>query len=145
MSRLRDLSPAERALLLQAACLLPLIDLGLRLVSFSRLHSVLLRTARGRGRRPALEPTAIAKLVNIAARRGAWRVGCLRESMTLWWLLRRGGIDGNLRVGVRGRQDDLEAHAWVELDGRPLNDRRDVRALYATFPRDLAAPSSEPS
>mgnify|MGYP000718269785 CR=1 FL=1 len=45
-----------------------------------------------------------------------------------------------LRLGVR-KAPDLEAHAWVEVAGRPVNDDDDVRRRYAAFDRS-AVPRS---
>jgi len=36
-------------------------------------------------------------------------------------LLRRHGIDAELKLGVRQGQRGFEAHAWVELAGFPLD------------------------
>jgi hypothetical protein len=38
-------------------------------------------------------------------------------------------------MGVR-RQDTVEGHAWVEVDGQPVNDAADVAERYAPFPGD---------
>jgi hypothetical protein len=49
----------------------------------------------------------------------------LIESLVLWWLLRRQGFDGDLRIGVRKHAGQLQAHAWVEHRGQALNDAGD--------------------
>ena len=144
LARLRQLSAAERGFLFQAACALPIVDLALPLLGFVRLRSLLSRdvsstTRRTGGPRRGLTPEAQARLIAVAARRGPWRVGCLRESLLLWWLLRRRGADAELRVGVREAAGGIAAHAWVELDGRPLNDRPDVASRYAPFAGDVGS------
>lgn len=53
--------------------------------------------------------------------------------MTLWWLLRRRGIPVQLRIGARKTGTQFEAHAWVEMDGRVVNDSEDVRIRYSPF------------
>jgi hypothetical protein len=52
-------------------------------------------------------------------------------------LLRRRGIDGALRIGVRKAGDRLEAHAWVAYQGVVLNDRADVNLAYTPFDRAI--------
>jgi hypothetical protein len=47
-----------------------------------------------------------------------------------WFLLRRRGIDGQLQFGARQLDGRIEAHAWVEVDGRPINDTPDVRQRF---------------
>jgi len=48
-------------------------------------------------------------------------------------LLRRRGIDSQLRIGVRLTGGALEGHAWVEYAGVPVNDRLDVSADFTPF------------
>jgi len=88
-----------------------------------------------------------AWVVEVAARRGLWPANCLQRSLTLWWLLRRRGVEGDLRIGVRRRRGyglggPLDFHAWVEHRGAVLNDRPDIRRFYATFDRAIAPPGT---
>jgi hypothetical protein len=43
---------------------------------------------------------------------------CLRRSLVAGHLLRR--HHPAIRLGVAGTGDDIHAHAWLEIDGRPL-------------------------
>lgn len=61
-----------------------------------------------------------AALVAIAGRNGPIAATCLRQSLLVWWLLRRRGVDARLQLGVRRTQGAVDAHAWVELDGVAL-------------------------
>lgn len=45
---------------------------------------------------------------------------CLSQSLVLSRLLARRGIVSVLVVGVRGTATDFAAHAWVEVDERPV-------------------------
>lgn len=46
---------------------------------------------------------------------------CLTRSLVLLRLLaRRGVVEGELIVAVQPGSTTLDAHAWIELDGRPL-------------------------
>lgn len=74
-------------------------------------------------------------MVQAAARHGAYRATCLPQSLTLWWLLRRQGIKSDLRFGARKEAGRMEAHAWVELDGIPLNETLDVDQRFQPFER----------
>jgi hypothetical protein len=53
-------------------------------------------------------------------------------------LLRQAGHDGTLRIGARRSDAGLEAHAWVELNGAPLNDRVDIAERFTPFLGSLA-------
>ncbi len=136
------LTSAERWLLVQATFLLRLTALALWVLGFRRWQALLTRLAQVRcvstsKDMAALirEGRAIARLVDAAARHGPYPATCLPRSLTLWWLLRRRGIDSYLRIGVRKEAGRLEAHAWVELGGLVLNDDSDVRNRFAVFDR----------
>ncbi len=143
-SRVWQLSSAERWLLAQALALLPLTALALRFMGFQRWQATLARLAPVGS--PAVKSDeaalvrqgrATARLVETAARRGLYHASCLPRSLTLWWLLRRHGIDIALCIGVRKNEGRFEAHAWVELQGRILNDREDVRQRFSAFDRAI--------
>jgi hypothetical protein len=142
--KFRRLPGSERLLLLQAAALASLMGLGLRCLGFRRLHAFLTRFT------PPVKPSRThdvvrlglqarrwASLVETALRWAPSSATCLHRSLTLWWLLRRRGIDGELRIGVRKTSDQLEAHAWVEYQGVVLNDREDVNRAYVPFDRAI--------
>jgi hypothetical protein len=142
-ARLWRLTPAERGLLLWALALLPLTALALRLIGFRRWQTLLARLAPIR---PGLNKDAatiieegrvVARLVDAAARHGLYRATCLPRSLALWCLLRRCGIDSNLRIGVRKEAGDIQAHAWVEYRGTVLNDGATVSERYAAFDRAI--------
>jgi len=143
-SRVWQLSPAERRLLAQALALLPLTAVALRVLGFRRWQATLARLAPVGGAADGGDEAAllrqgrtVAHLVDVAARHGVYRASCLPRSLALWWLLRRRGIDGDLRIGVRKEAGRFEAHAWVELRGAVLNDGDDVRERFAAFERAI--------
>jgi hypothetical protein len=138
------LSTPERWLLAKALALLPITAAALRVGGFRRTYAALARLAPKQATRaapggPALiqEAWTIARIVDAAARRGPCRAMCLSRSLALWWLLRRRGIEADLRIGVRKHDDRLEAHAWVELQGHVLNDGADVGEHFAPFGRAI--------
>ena len=61
---------------------------------------------------------------------------CLDRSVLLWYLMQQRGLDGRIRIGVARDDDDLVGHAWVELDGRVVNDNPDVAGMYSVFDED---------
>jgi hypothetical protein len=138
-----ELPRPEQWLLLQALLVLPLIGLGLRLLGLRRLQNLLSHC-------PLKEPGGVpeeeisdlaqvhARIVEIAARHGLYRATCLRQSLALWWLLRYHGVETNLRIGVKSGAIRLEAHAWVELQGQPLNDAEDVEQHFSPFSQAIA-------
>lgn len=78
-----------------------------------------------RAERPQLERAVRAASVALerAVRRAPLRPSCLVRSLALADLLERRGVPGGLiRIGVRRHRGTLDAHAWVELDGRVVGD-----------------------
>jgi hypothetical protein len=80
-----------------------------------------------------------ARAVHSAQLHGPTSPNCLVRSMTLWWILLREGVEGELHIGARKQDEQFEAHAWVELDGQILNDGDEVREDYALFDAPIAA------
>ena len=81
---------------------------------------------------------SMAEAVSLVAGRRVVGALCLGRSLLLWFLLRRRGMDAALIVGSKSHVDETwMAHAWVELDGHPVNDVADVRDHYASFGLDL--------
>ena len=80
-----------------------------------------------------------ARAVRSVELNGMSRPNCLERSLTLWWLLRRDGIDGELHIGARKEDGQLKAHAWVELRGEVLNDSPEIHNHYARFDAPIAA------
>jgi hypothetical protein len=60
------------------------------------------------------------------------RALCLEQSLALYALLRRRGANAELRLGVQPRP--FYAHAWVEIDGRPVAEQQDLPANLTVFP-----------
>ena len=72
------------------------------------------------------EAKRIALAIVRAARFGVFRPQCLVRSVALSRMLEQRGIAGGLvRVGVRRRNGEFLAHAWVELAGETLGDADD--------------------
>ena len=64
--------------------------------------------------------TNLARLAAIAGSRSPIDATCLRQSLLVYWWLRRRGLAPELKIGVQRNDGALDAHAWVELDGHAL-------------------------
>ena len=72
----------------------------------------------------------ISRAVKVAARNGLRAPNCLRSSLVLNSMLRRRGYGSVLRIGVSREGGQFEAHAWVELAGRVVNDANDIATRF---------------
>ena len=85
--------------------------------------------------RAQAEAERAARAVARVASFGLFRPACLVRSLALAAMLERRGVRGSaVRVGVRRAADGLEAHAWVELGGRPLGERDEVVRSLVPLP-----------
>ena len=67
-----------------------------------------------------------ARIIALAHTASAWASGrpetmCLVRSLVGYRYLCRAGLKPALKIGL-ARQDALEGHAWLELDGQAIND-----------------------
>jgi hypothetical protein len=71
------------------------------------------------------------------------RTGCLTRGITLFWFLRRSGLDVELRFGIdAGDTDPVDGHCWLTLGGEPYLERRDPRPRFSELYRlPLARPA----
>ncbi len=145
LAKLRALTRPERRLLLVCLIATPFLAAGLAILGFRRVHAVMARRSRPRcARFPSVQAAegrarSAARVVAIAAGRGPVKATCLRRSLLLWWLLKRDGIETVVRVGVNRERGTLNAHAWVEYLGRPVNDDDDIALRFPAFDRDFGA------
>lgn len=147
----RQLSPAARRIAVASVPAYVWIGASLRLFGLARTAR---RTVKPRRRwRGKGAVSGDAGLIGEVIRRMGgvlpWHPRCLERSLVLNHLLRRRGHDARLRIGVRKRQPGslptdagidsaIEAHAWVEVDGRVVGDRPGVGAEFEVF-EDLDA------
>ena len=126
---------------MQAAVLLPAVRLALKFITVSRLKDLGARTVREL-RDPRLPPQATARMVRVAAQRGLYRAKCLDQSLVLCWLLRRQGIDARIVFGARKEDEQMHAHAWVEVEGMPVGEEDDVHQRFSQLEEIVASISN---
>ena len=133
LSRLRSLSAEERAALGEAVASLACVRVTLALFPPARLARELTDSGEATAIIDAdrwAQCTRLERMVSVAGRLLPGTSTCLHRSIVLRRMLARRGLCARLRLGVRKSPDAFEAHAWVELAGRVLNDRADVAERY---------------
>lgn len=104
-----------------------------RLAGFAHLHEWL---RRRRPARPWLWRAHADDVVWAVDEACVWyvkRAACLQRSAVATWLLRRHGWPAALVIGYRPLP--FESHAWVELDGRVVNDRPQYPRVFTVLDR----------
>lgn len=139
LSIFRSMPAREQKALLAGILLLPLISVGVRLFGLARVQAWLDRSPLA-SQAPLNQPEAAALgvAVNRAANHILGPASCLTRSLLLRWLLRRFGTASDVRIGVCFEQGKLAAHAWVEKDGIPVNDRPEMVTRFAAFDQPVS-------
>lgn len=114
------------------------IDMIMATRGFPAAHRFVGRIPLRRRRHPRAAEDLV-RTVDRAAIHYPRELRCLRRSAAITWMLRRHGHPAELVVGAS--IIPFFAHAWVELDGRVINDNEnDIRARYTVLERS-AVPS----
>ena len=61
------------------------------------------------------------------------RVLCLQRSAVTTCLLRSLGVSAHMVMGAQ--KMPFKAHAWTEVNGQAINERRDVQGIYGVWER----------
>jgi hypothetical protein len=141
LDRAASLTWRERRTVVWVWSVLPVIWLMLRVFALPRILQMLDpkggASRSGDARSGLEEARRAAWLVNGAARASPFRSSCLSRSLVLWRLLRGRGVPAEIRLGVRKRGGALDAHAWVEVNGRAVDGTAEQGGHFAAFSGEL--------
>ena len=129
--RVPHLTPRELLATVHAACIMTVVEALIRWMSLPRLGRLLGVRLDFSPSDPGRRQYAISSLDapsrrSVRAARSvsnAWplsRGPCLRRALVMSRLLR--SHDPAIRLGITRGTGEVRAHAWVEIDGRPLED-----------------------
>jgi hypothetical protein len=120
-----------------AACIAAIITFDFTLRIAGIMPAV--RLARRLGGNSSVTDADARQLIAATGRRIATisafyprRSRCFEQSFALFVLLRRRGVPVELQIGVQ--HSPFTAHAWVEWQGRPLNESEEFVTTLAAFP-----------
>lgn len=120
-------------LVCRAYRLLIRMDLYLGRGNFSALYERVRQITVRQGLPPSENTTAICRAIDVAS---VWywkQVPCLQRSAVTVCLLRQCGIPAELVIGVQSMP--FRAHAWVEVEGKIVNDKPYISDLFAVVDR----------
>lgn len=134
---LRELRSAREALLFAyLTAFAAAVPLLMRL-PLPRLAALLTRPPR-RAPPSAAEVQRLERMVALAPRvaRPLVRTGCLTRGVTLFWFLRRAGLDVELRFGLELNERQAgDGHCWLALADEPFLEHVDPRPRFAELYR----------
>jgi hypothetical protein len=136
IGELRD--AREAALFVRVAAFAAAVPLLMRL-PLPRVAALVTRAPRlprrsdAQGRASA-EVERLDRLIALAPRvaRPLVRPGCLTRGVTLFWFLRRAGLNVELSFGIDpGDEQTSDGHCWLVLDEEPFLEKVDPRPRFA--------------
>jgi hypothetical protein len=119
-----ELSASDWLTIVQATGWFAAVEIGLRLLKVRTLLNILGGKKEDKRRpgsdrvRPSLERTAYC--VEIASRFHALHPTCLKKALVLYAMAARNGVQVRLILGTAKTGGKLDAHAWVEHQGRVI-------------------------
>lgn len=118
LDKFLSLSSREKLLLFEAAILLVVSSLSVRMIPFRHICRFLQRHPLGPGQR-GVDEDELARIqlsLSRAAKLGAKHNLCLCQSISKFIMLRRRGIPVVMVAGARLADSSMQAHAWVCSD-----------------------------
>jgi len=109
---------ADRGLAVRAAAWLLAARVALWTMPFPRVQALAARMGAGR-RTVGVAPGRVAWTVETVAR-SIPEATCLTQALAADVMLSRMGEEPSIHIGVATDRGAFEAHAWLELHGRPL-------------------------
>ena len=128
----------EAALFVRVAAFAATVPLLMRL-PLPRVAALVTRAPRRPYGPTARDPAAaeverLDRLIALAPRvaRPLVRPGCLTRGVTLFWFLRRAGLNVELSFGIDpGDEQTTDGHCWLVLDEEPFLEKVDPRPRFA--------------
>jgi hypothetical protein len=129
----KEMLPATFLLALEAYLSLIRFDFSLVRGNFEAIYNKVRNYATGKKTTSpdAVEPICAA--VDMACIWYCKEVLCLQRSVVAACLLRKYGVSAHLVIGAQ--QMPFKAHAWVEVDGKVVNDKQYVPEMYEILTR----------
>lgn len=125
----------ERFLYLRTWLLLFRIRLMLWVLPYRRWRQIAAQMIRVENERQLERPQVnqITRAVRVMSKYVP-QASCLTQALAAQTLLANEGQRSQLRVGVTQNDGKLEAHAWVQIDGRVVIGGRESVVRFSAFP-----------
>lgn len=99
--------------------------------NFARIHTFVKTWVVSSRKTPIDTVERACRAINYACACYPKRVLCLQRSFAVTCLLRSYGVEARMVLGAQ--KFPFKAHAWTEVNGCAINERRDVRKIYLVW------------
>jgi hypothetical protein len=119
----------------ETAVVMTLSRLGLILLPFSALQRLVERGRATSAPKDRALPERVSWAIAVLSSRVPGRNTCLVQALTADSMLRRGGYQPTLRIGVAGKDagGTIKAHAWLECEGRVVTGALEDLSSYSVL------------
>lgn len=117
----------------EAWLLLFYFDWLMRFRDFEAVHGAVRKQSLRKGRVSGCNAESLCQEIDLACAFYFKRVLCLQRSAATAVLLRRHGWTAEMVIGVQ--MLPFQSHAWVEVDGRIVNDKPYVQDRFEVLER----------
>jgi hypothetical protein len=123
-----------KTLMFESYLLLARLDLMMRFRSFESIHDLVRNRMIGQCRSDKIVSVeTVCKAIDLACVFYPKPVMCLQRSAALALLLRRYGLRAEMVIGAQ--VVPFKSHAWVEVDGKVVNDKPYMHDIYRVLDR----------
>ena len=135
LKRLWRWTPQEWLLVAEAWVALLLARVAIRRWQMGEVLEHLQRVARSHNEE-TMRHEPIVRAVQRATHLHLVPMLCLPQSVAISGMLARRGVVCEFVIGARPKEGQLDAHAWVERDGVPINSPLDSAERHPVFLRE---------
>lgn len=118
---------------LEGYWLLIRIEALMFLCGLNALHGLVRTSAVRATKQKAISPDDLCRAIDLACVFYPKRVMCLQRSAATTILLRRYGMGAEMVIGAQ--MLPFKSHAWVEVNGKVINDKPYMLELYRPLER----------
>jgi hypothetical protein len=133
-ARISQVPDVQRAAVCLAWLGLVAADVVMKLAGFQMIHRAVTRwPLSAKADSDCTTTGVICAAVDRAATYYFKHARCLQRSAVTTCLLRRRGVPAQMIIGCR--KMPFHGHAWVEVDGKVINDTQQVQKFYSELDR----------
>lgn len=130
----------HKVIFLKIALIVPLVEIGVKTLKFKRTFNILRSLASRKSKHPENEQNLVYSHIDQAYiyHKQFFSFGnCLARCLTIWFLLKREGIETEIKFGMKKETEKLLAHSWIEYEGQALIRKSEIDENYIPFSESI--------
>lgn len=130
-----NLQIKQKLIVIESSAILFIIKLLIKIVGLNRTYKMLriLPSLPAKKKISTVYIENLWRLVFATSKTLPFKTKCIEESITLWIILKTRGIKSHLKIGVNKKSSEFCAHAWIEVDGKPVGNSEDIYNNFSEF------------